>query len=480
VLRVLMCLLPTVMLGAGSVSIKDNVTNGTSTIYIGDSFTLTITNGAPNSAVTYTQNGTGPFSIGSTDSSGHFTFTATAPSPATTLSQVWMVAGVAANPNPLVFTIANPPTPSVSIQDNVTFSTSTFYIGDSYTLRISGGKPNSPVTYTQSGAGPYSMGNTDGSGNYTLTGTAPAPASTWSQVWMVAGVAAYPNPLLFTVANKPTPSVSIKDNATNSTSVLYIGDPFTVTVTGGEPNSAVTYTENGTGPYSIGTTGSTGNFTFNAVSPSPAASFSQVWMVASVAGNPNPLNFTRAVGTPHITSVSPSTAAPGTSVTINGYAFQATQGSSSVTFNGTAATISSWTGTQIVALVPALAAGSVNIVVSVAGLQSTGMAFQVQATTNPLISNLSLSPGGTPSQSLTGPAQMGFVINGLNFGAAQGTSTVKIGNVALTVVSWTATAITVQVPAAAVTGNVVVTVNAKPPSNGLTFNVSNAFGCVIL
>jgi len=75
---------------------------------------------------------------------------------------------------------------------------------------------------------------------------------------------------------------------------------------------------------------------------------------------------------------------------------------------------------------------------------------------------------------------MGFVINGLNFGAAQGTSTVKIGNVALTVVSWTATAITVQVPAAAVTGNVVVTVNAKPPSNGLTFNVSNAFGCVIL
>jgi len=111
-----------------------------------------------------------------------------------------------------------------------------------------------------------------------------------------------------------------------------------------------------------------------------------------------------------VNSISPSsgTVLGGTSVTINGYAFQATQGSSIVTFNGTAATISSWTGTQIVALVPALAAGSVNIVVSVAGLQSTGMAFQVQATTNPLISNLSLSPGGTPSQSLHGSRPNGL------------------------------------------------------------------------
>ena len=56
---------------------------------------------------------------------------------------------------------------------------------------------------------------------------------------------------------------------------------------------------------------------------------------------------------PAITSISPTFGSIGSSVTITGTGFGPTQGSSSVKFNGTAATsITSWTATSIVALVP--------------------------------------------------------------------------------------------------------------------------------
>ena len=66
-----------------------------------------------------------------------------------------------------------------------------------------------------------------------------------------------------------------------------------------------------------------------------------LFFVARVAGSP--LNY----GTPNITSLSPTTGAAGTSVTITGTNFGATQGSSTVTFNGTAATPTSWSATSI-------------------------------------------------------------------------------------------------------------------------------------
>jgi RHS repeat-associated protein len=56
---------------------------------------------------------------------------------------------------------------------------------------------------------------------------------------------------------------------------------------------------------------------------------------------------------PVITGITPTTGAPGTSVTISGSGFGSTQGSnSSVNFNGAAATATSWSDTSIVATVP--------------------------------------------------------------------------------------------------------------------------------
>jgi IPT/TIG domain len=84
---------------------------------------------------------------------------------------------------------------------------------------------------------------------------------------------------------------------------------------------------------------------------------------------------------PVITSggLSPSSGTVGTAVTITGTSFGATQVSnSSVTFNGTAAPVISWSDTSIVADVPSSATTG-NVIVTAAGVASSGSAFTVTA-----------------------------------------------------------------------------------------------------
>jgi hypothetical protein len=69
-------------------------------------------------------------------------------------------------------------------------------------------------------------------------------------------------------------------------------------------------------------------------------------------------------------------------VTITGTNFGATQGASTVKFNGTAATATSWSATSIVLAVPT-GATTGNVVVTVGGLASNGVAFTIQADTTP-------------------------------------------------------------------------------------------------
>ena len=76
-------------------------------------------------------------------------------------------------------------------------------------------------------------------------------------------------------------------------------------------------------------------------------------MVVTVGGvASNGVSFTVTVPAPSITSLTPTSGAVGTSVTITGTNFGATQGTSTVTFNGTAATPTSWSATSIVVPVP--------------------------------------------------------------------------------------------------------------------------------
>ncbi|MFZ3213427.1 MAG: IPT/TIG domain-containing protein [Terriglobales bacterium] len=77
---------------------------------------------------------------------------------------------------------------------------------------------------------------------------------------------------------------------------------------------------------------------------------------------------------PSISSLSQTSGLAGTSVTINGSNFGATQGTSAVTFNGMAAAPTSWTTTNIVVPVPS---GATNgpVVVAVNGVVSNGVYF---------------------------------------------------------------------------------------------------------
>jgi len=163
---------------------------------------------------------------------------------------------------------------------------------------------------------------------------------------------------------------------------------------------------------------------------------------------------------PSIANLSPTSGPAGALVTITGANFGATQGSSTVQFNGTVATPTSWSATSIVVSVPT-GATTGNVVVTVASLASNGVSFTVGGAAGPSITTLN------PTSGLVGTS---VTITGANFGATQGTSTVKFNGTVATPTSWSATSIVVLVPAGATTGNVVVTAGGIA-SNGVSFTV---------
>jgi hypothetical protein len=94
------------------------------------------------------------------------------------------------------------------------------------------------------------------------------------------------------------------------------------------------------------------------------------------------------VAAPAISSLSTTSGPVGTSVTVTGSNFGATQGASTVTFNGTVATPSSWSATSIAVPVPA-AATTGPVVVTVNGQASNSVTFTV----TPKINSLSPTSG---------------------------------------------------------------------------------------
>jgi hypothetical protein len=135
----------------------------------------------------------------------------------------------------------------------------------------------------------------------------------------------------------------------------------------------------------------TGTYTYNLASynlPNPTVLYVQA------VGKPSITNHL-ASGVlynpvPSITSLSPTSGLAGTSVTISGSNFGSNQGT--VTFNGTAAAISSWTSNTIVVSVPS-GATSGNVVVTAGGQNSNALVFTIFApavlTTPPPSSTLS-------------------------------------------------------------------------------------------
>jgi unsaturated rhamnogalacturonyl hydrolase len=195
-----------------------------------------------------------------------------------------------------------------------------------------------------------------------------------------------------------------------------------------------------------------------------AGSVAATWTLSATSWTAQVATFKAATGTggaspPSITILSPASGPIGTAVTITGTNFGTTQGTSNVTFSGTAGTPASWSATSIVVPVPSgTTTGSV--VVTVGGAKSNAVTFTVIPA--PAISALSPS---------SGPVGTFVTINGINFGASQGTSTLTFDGAAGAPLSWSATSIVVPVPSPATTGPVVVSVNGIA-SNGVTFTVA--------
>ena len=118
---------------------------------------------------------------------------------------------------------------------------------------------------------------------------------------------------------------------------------------------------------------------------------------------------------PAITGLTPTSGPVGTAVTIAGANFGATKGTSTVAFNGTLATSSSWSDTSITVPLPT-GATSGPVVVTVSGQASNGVSFTV-TTPAPVITSL------TPT---SGPVGTAVTIAGANFGATAGTSTRRV------------------------------------------------------
>jgi len=169
---------------------------------------------------------------------------------------------------------------------------------------------------------------------------------------------------------------------------------------------------------------------------------------------------------PLVTGITPTYGTIGTSVTINGSSFGATQGTSTVSFNGAlASSVTSWSDTQIVAVVPSNASsGGVSVVVN--GIESnTDVGFTFY---HPVISNISPS---------TGQGGANVVITGTGFGQyyqtgfqvlINGTPATVLG-IGYGVLAWSDTSVTVVIQPTTTSGPLVVSLQGIN-SNAVQFN----------
>ena len=191
-----------------------------------------------------------------------------------------------------------------------------------------------------------------------------------------------------------TPNISSLSptSGTGGTAVTISGSNF------GSSQGSSTVTFNGKKATTI-TSWSSTSIVADIPSGTPEGAGPVVVTVNSVASNA--VTFT--VTGPQITSLNPTSGAIGTAVTISGAHFGASQGSSTITFNGTnATTITNWSDTSIVANVPSLATTG-NVVVTVAGITSPGSSSTIFTVTGAS----GCASGGNAATLLTGDYAFG-------------------------------------------------------------------------
>lgn len=192
-------------------------------------------------------------------------------------------------------------------------------------------------------------------------------------------------------------------------------------------------------------------------------------VVNTSRGQSNAIHFSVLSGTPppSITSLSPDNGPAGTSVVVSGSNFGS--GSGTVTFNGVAAQVLSWSSTSIATTVPA-GASSGNVIVSLNGQNSNGVFFQVTTS----------GPAPIITEVRPDPANIGdrLRIHGTNFGPE--VPVVTFSGVQGALDEWRSDEIRVYVPAGAVTGPMIVRCgNRSSVPYQLTITGTNPSGIVL-
>jgi sugar lactone lactonase YvrE len=437
------------------VTVGGAATNGAAfTVVVAPSITnLSTTSGAPGTSVTIT--GT---NFGSSQGTSAVLFNGAAGTP-TSWNATTIVVPVPANAGtgPVVVVVNG-------LQSNgITFTDTSAPIITS--ISPTSGKAATSVTINGS-----LFGASQGSSTVTFNGVVTGTPTSWSAAKIVV-----PAPSGVTTGN-----VVVTVNGIPSNGEQFVVTPTITSLspTSGGIGTAVTIigtnfgSTQGTSTVKFNTTAAT-PLNWNPTSivvPVPAGATTGTVVVTIGGVASNGISFT-VTSAPGITSISPPSGNAGTKVTINGIGFGSTQGTSTLTFNGVTAPVSSWSATAIQAQVPA---GGVPgpVVITVAGILSDAFPYSLPSG-GPTITGLSFTQG---------PPQMGIVITGTGF-AANGANQVTVGGTNVPIITFTSTtSITVQIPAGAALGNADVIVLAGPgpeyvPSNAFPFNVTNIFGC---
>jgi len=170
---------------------------------------------------------------------------------------------------------------------------------------------------------------------------------------------------------------------------------------------------------------------------------------------------------PTLTSLTPTAGAVGTTVTLSGTNFSTTIADNTVTLNGVVAVVTAATSTSLTITVPAGASGVGKITVTTNGQMATSSA------------NFTVTEAGSSAPTIasftgSGAAGSTITITGTNFSTTAANNTVTINGVTATVVSATATTLTVTVPAGATSGLISVTVNGATATSTTSFTVTSA------
>jgi YD repeat-containing protein len=325
---------------------------------------------------------------------------------------------------------------------------------------ISGLSPTSGLVGTSVTISGSNLGASQGTSTVRFNGTNATPSS-WSSTSIVV-----PVPTGATTGNVV---VTVGGNASNGSLFTVVQAP---SISGLSPASGVVGTSVTISGSNFGASQGTSTVSFNGTTATPTSwSASSIIVpvpsgattgnvVVTVGGSSSNGSLFTVIQPPAISGLSPASGTIGISVTISGSNFGASQGTSTVSFNGTNATPTSWSASSIIVPVPS-GASTGNVVVTVGGTSSNGSLFTVVQA--PAISGLS------PASGVVGTS---VTIGGTNFGASQGTSTVSFNGTNATPTSWSATSIVVPVPTGATTGNVVVTVGGNS-SNGSLFTLTS-------